>query len=285
MLGAGAEALAAYALKEDLRTRAASQTGAPPVATQDHPGETWTQTYGPVEIADDVALEAKLEDDSGKFNLNSLVNDKDEPDLIARQVFERLLETLGLEARWAPLVIDFIDANTNATPNGGEDNAYTLQKPGYRAPNTWITSPSELLALPEFGRERYLKLLPHVTALPPEYWKINVCFATPELLDAIESVFDQKAIKQYANARDNDAESFRQSRSSGCFPPLSALGQGASTLEPAMRSALQAGLVDQSTYFRLHTWISIGTTRFALYSLLRRENQQVVLVYRTFGTE
>ena len=39
--------------------------------------------------------------------------------------------------------------------------------------------------MPGLGRERYLKLLPHVTALPPEAGKINVCTADGFVLDAL----------------------------------------------------------------------------------------------------
>jgi general secretion pathway protein K len=277
--GAGAEALAAYALSEDVGGR--RQAGSAGVATQqDYPGESWNQPLPPTELAPDVVLEAKLDDESGKFNLNSLVKADGSVDLDSLQLFEQLLEQLDLEPRWASMIADWIDTDPNSLPNGGEDNQYTLQKPGYRAANAWITSPSELMVMPEFGRERYLTLLPHVTALPPEERAINVCFATGKLLDAIQSVFEQKPTTEYSL----DPKVLTKGRAAGCFPPARTLG--ANTSLPADKAkALNDKLTDQSTYFRLHTWVSIGTTRFALYSLLERRNRQVRLVFRTFGTE
>jgi hypothetical protein len=49
--------------------------------------------------------------------------------------------------------------------------------------------------------------------------------------------------------------------------------------------ALEQRIGEQSAYFRLHTWVTIGTTRFALYSLMERKGTVVRVVSRTFGTE
>ena len=52
-------------------------------------------------------------------------------------------------------------------PEGAEDSVYMGQTLPYRTANRYITSISELLALPGFGREHdYLKLAPYITALP-----------------------------------------------------------------------------------------------------------------------
>lgn len=285
MMGGGAEAIAAQVLTEDMGRRGSAQTG-----QSDYPGERWNSNLPPQEFAEDVVVEAKLEDESGKFNLNSIIDGKGDVDRMAMQLLERLLEAAELERKWAPLIADFIDPDRNPYPEGGggEDNTYTLQNPGYRAANTWLTSVSELMAIPGFGRERYLKLLPHVTALPPEERTINVCFATAELLDAVESVYGQSHVENNVQARKSDPQGFAQQRSGRCFPGLQFFSAqiGPNSALPADdKGALLAKLVEQSTYFRLHTWVSIGTTRFALYSLLKRDAVGVILVYRTFGTE
>ena len=72
--------------------------------------------------------------------------------------------------------------------DGGEDAVYLSQSPPFRASNQPLTSVSELLQLPGFGRERYVRLVPHVTALPPDASRINVCMATPYVLDALASI-------------------------------------------------------------------------------------------------
>jgi general secretion pathway protein K len=232
-----------------------------------------------------MTLEAQLTDESGKFNLNSLLDYKGDADPDSMDLFRALLGQLQLEPKWAELVADWIDTDGNPQPTGGgaEDNVYTLQKPGYRTANRYITSISELMSLPEFGAERYAKLAPHVSALPPAERSINVCFATPALLDALESHYAQTSQQTYTQM---PAEQFAQLRSPGCFPLASTIAgqaKGSTTLSTLAKERIG----ETSRYFRLHTWVTIGTTRFALYSLLNRDasSGQVQVLYRTFGTE
>jgi hypothetical protein len=42
---------------------------------------------------------------------------------------------------------------------------------------------------------------------------------------------------------------------------------------------------EQSSYFRLRTWVRIGTAQFALYSLMYRQGDMARPISRTFGTE
>ena len=79
-------------------------------------------------------------------------------------MFRKLLETLKIDPHYADLLVDWID--TDIAPQatqGGEDTLYLTQAPPYRPPNTFIIHPSELLALPGFGAERYALLAPYVT--------------------------------------------------------------------------------------------------------------------------
>lgn len=283
-LALGAENLAAFALREDLRQgqgQPGSQAagGTPPGAQRDTPADAWTQPYGPVEVHEGVVLEAQLGDEQGKFNLNMLLAPDGTPDPDALAVFTALLQLLEIEPRWAQLLVDWLDEDTTPLGDGGEDNLYTSQTPPYRTANGFITSPSELMQLPGFGRERYLRLLPHVTALPPGSRIINVCFASPVVLDALTSGLAGSLAKDYMNA---DPEQFRQQRGGGCYPGITALE---APLQADRRARLRQLIGEESRYFRLQTWVSIGTTRFALYSLLERQNGEVQTLLRSFGTE
>jgi hypothetical protein len=79
-----------------------------------------------------------------------------------------------------------------------------------------------------------------------------------------------------------DPKRVTEQRTAGCYPGKTAL---TNSVDAAAQQKFAPWITDQSSYFRLHTWISIGTTRFALYSLLERQNQQVRTLLRTFGTE
>jgi general secretion pathway protein K len=197
----------------------------------------------------------------GRFNLNSLVGPNGIADAESILIFQRLLQMVGLEPKWAQLMADWIDSDTEpGFPDGAEDNFYTSQSPPYRTPNMLVTSTSELLALPGFGRDRYLKIAPYVTALPQDA-QINICSASGFLLDAmIEGRVEFGS----------DPKKLATSRQSACFPKLTdyAASFGA---DAAGLNKVRKRLSQNSHYFRLTSIVSIGTTQFALYSLLLRD--------------
>ena len=263
----GAEALAAYVLKQDKNDK------------EDSNAEFWTQPYGPVEIAPEIALEAQLFDEQGKFNLNTLLNADGTRDEDAIAVFTRLLDLLGLEARWAPKLVDWLDANALPESDGGEDSLYSAQMPPGRAGNLTLTSISELLQFPDFGPDRYRLLAPHVTALPPEAVKINVCMATGFVLDALYQLAESPSSTVEYSSEDG-LQQLAKNRKDACFPTEA-------TFKDNVRGDKIANRVSSTTsYFRLHTIVSIGSTRFTLYSLMLRDpSGQIRPILRTFGTE
>ena len=67
------------------------------------------------------------------------------------------------------MLVDWIDPDNEPQTQGAEDSAYLGQNPPYLAANHYMTSTTELLALPGFGRENYAKLAPFIAALPPAH--------------------------------------------------------------------------------------------------------------------
>lgn len=262
-LGAGGEALAAYALSQDRNS-------------DDTDKDPWAQHYGPVEVESQVTLEAQIGDEQGKFNLNTLLRKDGKPDPDALKVLRRLLELSEIEPRIASLIVDWMDPDVQPEADGGEDSLYLSQTPPHRAGNLLITSVSELQQLPGFTREMYLKLLPHVTALPPEAQKINVCTADGVVLDALFALSRNNANNvEYSRMSPED---MMRSRQNGCFPRKTILGSS----EPEIAARID----ERSSYFRLQTWLSIGTAQFALYSLMYRDGAgKVRPILRTMGTD
>ncbi|MGH8267179.1 MAG: type II secretion system minor pseudopilin GspK [Steroidobacteraceae bacterium] len=246
----GAEALAAYGLR--LAQRADPQ--------HTYASQGWANPVGPLEIVPGVMLSASLEDLQGRFNLNSLVNGDGTPDPVEVAAFQQLLVMLQLEPKWAGYMVDWIDRDiVPSVPDGAEDSVYMGQTPPYRTPNRYITSASELLALPGFGRDRYLRLAPYVTALP---WvvKLNICTAPGPVLDAFLGHGDFSG----------DPGGLAKNRASapGCFPQLSDYQAAA---DPATWRNISGKLQQTSGYFRLTSFITIGSTEFNLYSLLQQD--------------
>jgi len=267
LIAQGAEALAAYGLRQIHQSD----------PQHIYPGQGWDKALGPVEVVPGVMLEASLEDLQGRMNLNMLVSEDGTPNATYATAFTQLLEMLGLEPKWTGFIIDWIDADiVPQNPDGAEDSVYMGQLPPYRTANRYITSPSELLALPGFGIDRYQRLAPYVTALP---WstKINVCTAPGPVLDAFlgsgHSEFGANP-QQLTQTRGN---------TTGCWPTLA--NYQASMPQNAAKGAMQF-FTQTSSYFRLTSFITIGSTEFNLYSLLYQDtNGMVRPIQRSFTAD
>ncbi|HEX4388061.1 MAG TPA: type II secretion system minor pseudopilin GspK [Steroidobacteraceae bacterium] len=275
----GAEAIAAFGLRQIVQQD----------AKQLYIGQGWDKPYGPLEVVPGVMLEASLEDLQGRFNLNSLVTANGTGDAVQMAAFTKLLEVVGLEPKWTGYIVDWIDYDLSPqNPDGAEDSVYMGQDPPYRTANRYITSASELLALPGFGRDRYLKLAPYVTALPPTGTVVNLCTASAEVLNA----YLPEGKTEFA---DDELAKTRQN-TSGCFPTIDVFqvqftaqqwsGAGttptaqpsplANQQQPGTQGGLRSKFGQTSHYFRLKSFITIGSTEFNQYSLLYQDATQMV---------
>lgn len=267
--GMAAEALAGIVLEKDGDEERTETT------------QDWAQEQPPVEIeGTGIWIHARLEDLSGRFNLNSLikwdpVQNRFIPDEHQVEVFRTLLANLDIDQRYAELMIDWIDPDNMPTGSGGgEDTLYLTQVPPYRPPNTFITHTSELLALPAFGRDNYRKIAPYVAALPNDE-RLNVCTASGLVLDA---------------SRNNNQSEFAginlsQEREKGCFPSKTVYTSVIAG-DAKLKQEVDDNTEEKSSWFRLRTNIRIGTAEFVLYSVLYREGQHKVrTVQRSFGSE
>lgn len=267
----GAEAWAADILKED------GTSG----TKRDDLTERWATPLPPLPI-DGGELEGQLQDLQGRFNLNTLIVADQTGKIVTNQpAYEqlvRLLELLNLETHWAAKITDWIDPDDNPVNNdGAEESIYTSQTPPYRTANMPMTRVSELLALPGFGIERYRRLAPHVTALPSNVTMINLCTASPYVLD---SMSDQT---NYTLS----IESFTKARQNGCVPDKRTFNAelDSASINANAKAYYKKNIGESSNYFEANVWITIGTTQFTLYSLLYRSQTNTVgPLLRSFGT-
>jgi general secretion pathway protein K len=75
-----------------------------------------------------------------------------------------------------------------------------------------------------------------------------------------------------------------QRMQNGCWPSLSLFNGTLSDTAKILSTKFVSDTTPQ--YFRLRSFITIGTARFTLYSLLYRDNSgQIRPILRTFGTE
>jgi general secretion pathway protein K len=267
LIAQAGEALAGYALRESLKG-----------VQQVYPGQPWSMPYGPVEVIPGVSLQAQLEDITGRFNLNRLVKNDGTIDEGAVAKFQQLLQILGLETKWADLIADWIDYDSVAQEDGAEDSTYLGQNPPYRTANRYITSPSELLALPGFGRDRYLALAPYVAALPYDAL-VNVCSASGPVLDALGPPGQRQFSTMGAQALAKERAS-----ANGCFPTKAEFFASFNDQNAQGQSGTYVS--EASNYFRLTSIISVGTIQFALYSLLdRADPAHLRVIQRSFTAD
>lgn len=260
----GAEAWAADILRQDAQE---SQT--------DHFGEAWAKSLAALPIDQGVGtVEGRLQDLQGRFNINNLVFADGTTNAKAVEQLERILTMLEIEPTWAAAMADWVDADVQpGFPDGAEDSVYTGQNPPHLAANMPITRASELMVLPEFGAERFLRLQPYITALPVGT-QLNVCTAPGIVLDSLSATQRQFSL---------NPEDLAQRRKAICFPTLEDLR---GTLGQADYDLIKDTLSESSTYFRATVWVTIGTTQFTLYSLLARGGAGTVRpVLRSFGAE
>jgi len=302
----GAEALAAAVLSQ------ISQTGNAPAGTQASPAQPansaitptavngqsanqvtlaqpWAQPTQPLPITapDDPegepigTLQGAIEDMSGRFNLNNLAhvimgpNNLPQQDPFPLAQFQRLLVSVGLEAKWAGIARDWIDADDQpGNPDGAEDAVYTAQNPPYRTGNWPMLSPTELMNMPGFGADRYRKIAPYVTALPTATAQINICTASGVVLESLA--------ESLSGEYSRNPEVLANGRQIGCFPDKTTF---ANVLGSKVAPTLAGRYTDTSSYFRLTTRVTLGTTEFTLYSLLWASPAgKVTPLLRTFGT-
>ncbi|MCZ6761643.1 MAG: type II secretion system minor pseudopilin GspK, partial [Gammaproteobacteria bacterium] len=232
----------------------------------DHTGEDWA-TPVPTLPIEGGAIRGFLEDMQGRFNLNNLVGRRGQVDEVALEQFERLLTVLELDPALARITVDWLDRDLEpGFPSGAEDSFYTARIPPYRTANLAITSASELLAVGEMNAASYLILAPYVTALP-NGTALNVNTASAPVL---RSLSDQIS--------DTVAENLVGERGDQGFDDLAAF---ADLVEPEILQSLELS----SSFFRLTADVSIGSTRFTLYSLLERNDGKLMPVMRTYNSE
>jgi general secretion pathway protein K len=272
--GMGAEALAADALVQNLQSGSQQDTLAQP----------WAQPTQPLPITPENdpegepigTIQGSLEDMQGRFNLNNLarIGPDGKQDPLPLEQFQRLLASLGLEIKWAQIARDWIDAdNIPGDPDGAEDAVYTMQTPPYLTGNWPMTSPSELMALPGFGADRYRTLAPYVTALPTANAKINICTASGFVLESLAP--------DLSGEYSRSPQVLASGRKTGCFPDMATFKNVLGTAA----AAVSGQYTTSSSYFRLTTHVTLGTSEFTLYSLLwRTGGGKVTPLLRSFGT-
>lgn len=149
----------------------------------DHPGEAWAIQVPPSRV-EGGEIGGEVKDEQAKWNLNNLILVDGSINTANQEAFRRLLRLLELPPGLASTLGDWIDADSDTSPEGAEDAYYLALSPPYRAANRALTDVDGLLRVRGFDASVVERLRPHVTALPG-YHRVNVNSASAIMLAAL----------------------------------------------------------------------------------------------------
>ena len=240
----GAQHFAAWALRKDARE---SKT--------DDLSEAWAQPQTlPIDNGVGV-ISVQLVDAQGRFNLNNLVKN-DQPEIPYAGMFRRLLELEKVSPDLVEAAIDWIDANSQAQPNGAEDIDYLGLNTPYRSANRPFESVGELRLVRGFNAEIVERLSPYLTALPAGT-TVNLNTAPATVLAAMFPDLSTDTISQAIAGREKK--------------PIASLSEFMQLL-PSGTPQPQVATSVTSTYFYLNVDTRIGRVQYRSTSLLMRPN-------------
>jgi len=226
--------------------------------------DVWNRPLPPTEIPGGF-ISGQLLEQSGRFNINSLVDSSGQADPLARQRFLRLLDILDLDRAVAEQLIDWLDPDGIALPLGGEDAAYSGYGLARLPANSPMAHVSELRQLPALDPVSYTLLSRHVYAAPAGNSAINVNTAGEEVLMALAEALDREIARRIIRSR----------------------GDGYNRLDeflalPESEDVLidPRGLTVQSRDFLMLARLQLNDLDMRYESLLRRQGNQYHVYFR-----
>jgi len=260
LVAMGAESWVQSILRDDL-----SETDT------DHLGEIWASDLPGLPVQSEAVqgqLFGSIEDLQGRFNVNNLIDENGEIDELALEQFQRLLQVLEIDPRFAGVAADWIDGNREAGfPDGAEDAIYTGFIPAYRTANVPLSNVTELAALDGMDKQIFDILRPHIVALPGRTG-INVNTASAAVLQSLDE-----------NLSTSDVEGLIAEREDGGFADVQ------NTFSTIVTPEILPSIEDTSSYFQLKVVVQIATVRITYFSTLQRGPRGgVVPILRSLGT-
>jgi general secretion pathway protein K len=151
----------------------------------------------------DGLLNAQIEDERGKLNLNDLTAVGDAITKGKRILrFKRLFELLQVNPDLVDAIVDWVDQDEKPEPAGAESLYYQTLRPSYRAANGPLQTVLELRLIKGMTPDIITKLSKLVTVYPPEGGsKVNLNTADPLVLQALDPRITQSMAAGIVQAR------------------------------------------------------------------------------------
>ncbi len=245
-------------------------------AEVDHLQETWAKPM-PAFPVEDGFVSGRLEDESGKFNLNALVKSDKKPNEAAKLWFEKLLVRVGLPAQLSEAVIDWQDEDDEVSgPMGAESAYYQSLAQGYLTSNRSFYNVEQLKLVRGFEGRNYQLIAPYVSALPSNELKVNVNTAPALVLASIDPKLDVSAIQNLQKQRQANLEYFSNMNELWEVDPFK-------QVDEAQRATVNDFLGVQSNYFKARIEVLLNERKRQFSSDLVRKDQAVYVAYRSMS--
>lgn len=154
----------------------------------DGPLDLWALPIKNYAIGDGL-LNAQIQDERGKLNLNDLVASAGDPIQSKTRIdrIRRLFELLQLNPDLVDALIDWLDQDDNPRPAGAESLHYQSLRPAYRAANGPLQAISDLRLIKGFTPDIINRLSRYVTVYPIDGGApVNINTAEPAVIQALD---------------------------------------------------------------------------------------------------
>jgi general secretion pathway protein K len=218
--------------------------------------EIWSRAALPITLGDG-EVRVTIEDEERKVDLNRLML----PNGIAVDerrlaVFQRLLDTLGIDRAVADAVVDWLDNDENPRVGGAESSYYRGLPNPYRAKNDLFDTIGELRLVRGVTGEVFEKLRPFVTVSSSGLVNINT--APKEVLMSLSAGTD---LAEGGAIDAKTADEIIQYRTDTPFTTASQIGNVSPFLRDLFARTLIRNIVDvRSTYFHVRSSGDVGGT-------------------------
>lgn len=241
----------------------------------DHLAESWAQPMPPFPVEDGF-VSGTLRDESGKFNLNNLVNADGTPNPAAQFWFEQLLVRVGLPAELSQAVIDWQDPDDQVTgAMGAEGNYYQGLSHPYLAANSKFQSVDELRLVRGFEGKKFDLIGPYVSALPStSTTKVNINTASALLLASIDKNLDINAVQVALKEKMANMGYFKSVDELWALDAFKNIDQDSKT-------KISTLLDVKSSYFKAYIEVVLSQRKRQFTSDLLRNNKKVYVYSRS----
>jgi len=170
--------------------------------------EVWAIPFPPYPLGDGLIV-AEIEDESGKFNVNTVVktNSNREKESKRFEILKRLFVNLDVDPydteEIVESIVDWIDSN-NYTLYGAEDGYYSNLEIPYQTKNGYLTHLSELRQIRGMTDKIFQKVSPYLTVYPipkKDDIKINVNTAESAVIKSFSDKITTTMVEQIMDDR------------------------------------------------------------------------------------